>query len=111
MPYRTLSATRSSSARPLTPRGSMAVIRDVMAAFELLQPTSIADAQKLLQQHGENAWVMAGGMDTFDWLKDRIRKPKVVVDLSGIEELKGVRNTSDGIEVGAMTTLTEVVKH
>src|SRR5580692_10057052 len=56
---------------------TMAVIRDVMAAFELLQPTSIADAQKLLQQHGENAWIMAGGMDTFDWLKDRIRKPKV----------------------------------
>ena len=67
----------------------MAVIRDVMASFELLQPASIADAQKLLQQHGEDAWVMAGGMDTFDWLKDRIRKPKVVVDLSGIEELKG----------------------
>ena len=82
-----------------------------MAAFELLQPTSIADAQKLLQQHGENAWVMAGGMDTFDWLKDRIKKPKVVVDLSGIKELKGVRTSSDGIEIGAMTTLTEVVKH
>src|ERR1700732_3097590 len=89
----------------------MAVIRDVMAAFELLQPTSIADAQNLLQQHGEDAWVMAGGMDTFDWLKDRIRKPRVVVDLSGIKELKGVRTTSDGIEIGAMTTLTEVVKH
>ena len=69
----------------------MAVIRDVMAAFELLQPASIADAQKLLQQHGEDAWVMAGGMDTFDWLKDRIKKPKVVVDLSGIQELKGIR--------------------
>ena len=38
----------------------MAVIRDVMASFELLQPASIADAQKLLQQHGEDAWVMAG---------------------------------------------------
>ena len=34
---------------------------------------------------------MAGGLDSFDWLKDRIKKPKVVVDLSGIEELKGVR--------------------
>jgi xanthine dehydrogenase YagS FAD-binding subunit len=89
----------------------MAVIRDVMASFELLQPTSIADAHKLLQQHGEDAWVMAGGMDTFDWLKDRIRKPKFVVDLSGIEELKGIRNTNDGIEIGATTTLTEVVKH
>jgi xanthine dehydrogenase YagS FAD-binding subunit len=89
----------------------MAVIRDVMASFELLQPASIADAQKLLQQHGEDAWVMAGGMDTFDWLKDRIRKPKFVVDLSGIEELKGIRTSSDGIEIGAITTLTEVVKH
>ena len=89
----------------------MAVIRDVMAAFELLQPASIEDAQKLLQQHGEDAWVMAGGMDTFDWLKDRTRKPKFVVDLSGIEELKGIRSTSDGIEIGATTTLTEVVKH
>ena len=48
-------------------------------------------------------------MDSFDWLKDRIKKPKVLVDLSGIEELKGIRTTSDGIEIGAMTTLTQVV--
>ena len=39
----------------------MAVIRDVMPAFELLQPTSTADAQKLLERHGADAWVMAGG--------------------------------------------------
>jgi len=30
----------------------MAVIRDVMAAFELFQPVSVDDAQKLLEQHG-----------------------------------------------------------
>jgi xanthine dehydrogenase YagS FAD-binding subunit len=89
----------------------MAVIRDVMPAFELLQPNSIADAQRLLQQQGPDAWVLAGGMDSFDWLKDRIKKPKVVVDLSGIAELKGVRTGADGIEIGAMTTLTEVVQH
>jgi xanthine dehydrogenase YagS FAD-binding subunit len=89
----------------------MAVIRDVMPAFELAQPNSISDAQKLLEQQGENGWVLAGGMDSFDWLKDRIKKPKVVVDLSGIAELKGVRATADGIEIGAMTTLTEVVQH
>jgi xanthine dehydrogenase YagS FAD-binding subunit len=93
----------------------MAVIRDVMAAFELFQPTSVADAQKLLEQHGPDAWVLAGGLDSFDWLKDRIKKPKAVVDLSGIQELRGVRasgnNGSDGIEIGAMTTLTEVVNH
>ncbi len=89
----------------------MAVIRDVMPAFELLQPSSIADAQKLLQQHGADAWVMAGGLDSFDWLKDRIKKPKVLVDLSGIEELRGVRPTRDGVEIGAMTTLTEIVNN
>jgi xanthine dehydrogenase YagS FAD-binding subunit len=93
----------------------MAVVRDVMAAFELYQPSSIADAQKLLEKHGSEAWVLAGGLDSFDWLKDRIRKPKFVVDLSGIEELRGVRaagnHASDGIEIGAMSTLTEVVNH
>jgi xanthine dehydrogenase YagS FAD-binding subunit len=82
-----------------------------MPAFELLQPTSTSDAQKLLEHHARDAWVLAGGMDSFDWLKDRIKKPKVVVDLSGIAELKGIRATSDGIEIGAMTTLTEVVHH
>jgi xanthine dehydrogenase YagS FAD-binding subunit len=89
----------------------MAVIRDVMPAFELFQPTSVADAQTLLAQHGQDAWVLAGGMDSFDWLKDRIKRPKVVVDLSGIEALKGIRTTSDGIEIGAMTTLTDVVNN
>jgi xanthine dehydrogenase YagS FAD-binding subunit len=89
----------------------MALIRDVMPAFDLFQPSSIADAQKLLQQQGSDGWVLAGGMDSFDWLKDRIKKPKVVVDLSGIAELKGIRSTAEGIEIGAMTTLTEVVEH
>src|SRR6202047_2451304 len=89
----------------------MAVIRDVMAAFELYQPNSVAEAQKLLEQHGSDAWVLAGGLDSFDWLKDRIKKPKAVVDLSGIEELHGVRTNAEGIEIGAMTTLTEVVNH
>ena len=54
---------------------------------------------------------MAGGLDSFDWLKDRIKKPKVLVDLSGVEELKGIRATSDGVEIGAMTTLTEIANH
>jgi xanthine dehydrogenase YagS FAD-binding subunit len=82
-----------------------------MPAFDLLQPSSVADAQKLLQQNGEGAWIMAGGLDSFDWLKDRIKKPKVLVDLSGIDELKGIRTTGDGIEIGAMTTLTEIGSH
>ena len=78
----------------------MAVIRDVMPAFELFQPGSVADAQKLLEQHGPDAWILAGGLDSFDWLKDR-KRPKVLVDLSGIEELRGIRTTDGGIEIGA----------
>ncbi|MGA9724086.1 MAG: xanthine dehydrogenase family protein subunit M [Candidatus Binatus sp.] len=89
----------------------MAVIRDVMPAFELLQPNSIAEARRLLEENGSDGWVLAGGLDSFDWLKDRIKKPKTVVDLSGIGELRGIRTTSDGIDIGAMTTLTEVAQH
>jgi xanthine dehydrogenase YagS FAD-binding subunit len=89
----------------------MAVIRDVMPAFDLLQPSSAVDAQRLMADAGDDGWVMAGGMDSFDWLKDRIKKPRVLVDLSGIDELRGVRTTGDGLEIGAMTTLTEVASH
>src|SRR6266550_2844788 len=89
----------------------MAVIRDVMPAFELVQPSSAVEAQQILQQHGSDAWVLAGGLDSFDWLKDRIKRPKIVVDLSGIDELKGIRTIADGIEIGAMTTLTAIVNH
>jgi xanthine dehydrogenase YagS FAD-binding subunit len=89
----------------------MSVIRDIMPAFDLLQPSSAADAQHLLEQYGEDAWIMAGGLDSFDWLKDRIKRPKVLVDLSGVTELRGIRTTDGGIEIGALTTLTEIVKH
>jgi len=45
----------------------MPPIRDVMSAFELFQPASVGDALGILDRHGADAWVMAGGMDTFDW--------------------------------------------
>ena len=89
----------------------MAVIRDIMPEFELFQPSTIEDALVLLDQHGTNAWVFAGGLDTFDWLKDRIKRPTVVVDLGTIKELKGIREVNGGLEIGAMTTLTEVVRN
>ncbi|MGH9613932.1 MAG: FAD binding domain-containing protein [Bryobacteraceae bacterium] len=89
----------------------MAMIRDVMPAFELFQPATIDGALSLLDQYGSDAWVMAGGLDSFDWLKDRIKKPGVVVDLSQINELRGIRQRNGGLEIGAMTTLTEVVRH
>jgi xanthine dehydrogenase YagS FAD-binding subunit len=89
----------------------MAEIHDVMPAFELFQPATVNDALSLLAQHGSDAWVLAGGLDSFDWLKDRIKRPKVVVDLSRVQELRGVRATGDGLVIGSMSTLTEVVSH
>src|SRR6187549_2889687 len=89
----------------------MAVIRDVMPVFELYQPATIDDAIRLLDQHGTDALVLAGGLDSMDWLKDRLKKPKVVVDLGQIKELHGIKEANGGLEIGATTPLTEVVKH
>jgi xanthine dehydrogenase YagS FAD-binding subunit len=86
------------------------IVRDIMPAFELFQPATIQDALGLLDRN-RDAWVLAGGLDSFDWLKDRIKRPKVVVDLSQVSELKGVRDWNGGVEIGAMTTLTEVVRN
>src|SRR5437667_11905287 len=76
----------------------MAVIRDVIPVFELYQPASIDDAIKLLDKHGTDAWVMAGWLDSMDWLKDRIKQPKVVVDLSQSLELRSVWEAGGGRE-------------
>jgi xanthine dehydrogenase YagS FAD-binding subunit len=89
----------------------MAVIRDMMPAFELYQPTTVDETLALLDRHGSEAWVLAGGMDTFDWLKDRAKRTRVVVDLSQVGELRGIREADGGLEIGATTTLTEVVGH
>jgi len=86
----------------------MATIRDMIPAFELFQPASVEDALALKDQYGKDGWVFAGGLDSMDWFKDRVKRPEAVIDLSGIDALKGVRTTADGIEIGAMTTLTDV---
>src|SRR6187401_2713645 len=89
----------------------MAVIRDMMPAFELYQPGTIDAAVALLERHGSSAWVIAGGLDSFDWLKDRTKRPSVVVDLSQVAELRGIKEVNGGLEIGATTPLTEVVNH
>ena len=97
------------------------MMNDMMTRFELLQPTDLPGALDLLDRHGADAWPLAGGYDSFDWFKNRGKEPAVVIDLEGIEELKGVREVEDevapgggganggrGITIGAMTTLTAV---
>jgi xanthine dehydrogenase YagS FAD-binding subunit len=87
------------------------MIKDVMPGFELFQPTQLKDAFSLLDRYGKDGWKMAGGYDSLSWFKERAKKPKAVIDLSGIAEMKGVRETPDGIEIGALTTLTEIERN
>jgi xanthine dehydrogenase YagS FAD-binding subunit len=84
----------------------------MMPAFELYQPDTVKGAVDLLGKFGKEGWAVAGGNDSLDWFKDRIKRPKYVVDLSGIGELRGIRETSDGgVEIGALTTLTDVERN
>ena len=87
------------------------IIKDMMPAFELYQPTQLKDAFALLDRYGKDAWKMAGGYDSLSWFKDRIKRPKAVIDLTGIAEMKGIRETADGVEIGALTTLTEIERN
>ena len=91
----------------------MAVIRDTIPEFELFQPASIDDALALKRRYGKTSWALAGGLDSLDWFKDRIKRPDVVIDLSAVDAMRGIRDTddADGLEIGAMTTLTEVANH
>jgi xanthine dehydrogenase YagS FAD-binding subunit len=82
----------------------------MMPAFQLLQPSDLEGALELTDKHAEQGWLLAGGQDSLDWFKDRAKRPKAVIDLSNIEALKGIRETSDGIEIGALTTLNDVVQ-
>ena len=90
----------------------MAVMRDMIPPFELYQPTGVDDAVRLMRQHGDKGWVLAGGLDTFDWFKDRIKRPEAVIDLGSVEEIRGIAAGEDGgLQIGAMTSLTDVAEH
>lgn len=90
----------------------MAVIRDMIPPFELFQPTGVDDAVRLMREHGDEGWVLAGGLDTFDWLKDRIKRPKAVIDLAGVDEIRGIAAGMDGgLAIGAMTSLTALAEN
>ena len=81
---------------------------DFMHSFDLYAPASVKEAAELLDKHGKNAWVVAGGKDSFDWFKDRVKTPEAVIDISGLKQLHGIRDRGDHVSIGAVTTLTEI---
>jgi xanthine dehydrogenase YagS FAD-binding subunit len=82
--------------------------KDMMPMFELYQPTDVANALDLADKLGADGWKLAGGQDSLDWFKDRAKRPQAIIDLSRVAGLKGIRETADGVEIGALTTLTEI---
>jgi xanthine dehydrogenase YagS FAD-binding subunit len=83
----------------------------MMPHFELYQPDTLENALDLAKRLGQDAWLVAGGQDSYDWFKDRVKRPKALIDIGGIESLKGVRETPEGLEIGALTTLTEIERN
>jgi xanthine dehydrogenase YagS FAD-binding subunit len=81
---------------------------DNMPEMELYQPVQIQDAVSLAARLAERGWLVGGGQDTYGWIKDRAKRPEALIDLTGIESMRGIRETADGIEIGALTTLTEI---
>jgi xanthine dehydrogenase YagS FAD-binding subunit len=84
---------------------------DVMPDIELFQPVTVEDASALAARLGSKGWVLAGGQDTYGWLKDRAKSADAMVDLAAIESLQGIEETADGIRIGAMTTLRDVSRN
>ena len=82
---------------------------DVMPNMELYQPVQVEDALEIASRLADRGWLVGGGQDTYGWLKDRAKSIDALIDLSGIESLRGIRETNDGIEIGALTTLTELI--
>jgi len=79
-----------------------------LPAFEFVKPESVDETLELMQRHGARCKVVAGGTDLIPNMKHRLFEPKVVIGLSGLEELRGIRLCDDGaVVIGAMTTLEE----
>jgi xanthine dehydrogenase YagS FAD-binding subunit len=82
--------------------------RDMMPHFELYQPDTLENAIDIAKRAGDGAWFLAGGHDSLDWFKDRHKRPKAVIEITGIKSLEGIRETADGLEVGALTKLVDI---
>ena len=78
-----------------------------MYEFEYHRPASIDEASKILASNDE-AKLLAGGMTLLPTMKLRLAQPSDLVDLSGIDALRGIKMDGDVVEIGAMTSHADV---
>lgn len=82
----------------------------IPARFDYLRAGSVDEAVAALAERGDDAKVLAGGQSLIPLLRLRLSYPELVVDVSRIDELRGVREDGDSIVVGAMTTHHDVIR-
>jgi carbon-monoxide dehydrogenase medium subunit len=75
----------------------------IPAQFDYIAPATLEEALNALSQHGDDAKIIAGGQSLLPVLRMRLNAPEMVIDLSRIESLRGVRDDGDAIVIGAMT--------
>jgi carbon-monoxide dehydrogenase medium subunit len=81
----------------------------LLREVEYAKPASVADALDLLAEN-EGARALAGGQTLINVMKARAASPDMLVDLNGLDELKGIDLAADGtLTIGAMTTYTELM--
>ncbi len=79
------------------------------AAFDYVRPANVQEALETLAQFGARARVLAGGQSLLAILNIRLAEPEVVVDISRLGELKGIRVEGDWVEIGAATTQSDLL--
>jgi aerobic carbon-monoxide dehydrogenase medium subunit len=76
----------------------------IPAKFDYTRPASLAGALDALAGGGDDAKVIAGGQSLLPLLRLRLADPGLLVDVGGLTELRGIRDTGDALEIGALTT-------
>ncbi|MDX6327062.1 MAG: aerobic carbon-monoxide dehydrogenase medium subunit [Nocardioidaceae bacterium] len=77
--------------------------------FDYAAPATVEEALSTLAEAGDDAKVIAGGQSLLPVLRMRLNAPSLVVDLSRIESLRGIREEGDAVVIGAMTTYQAVL--
>lgn len=73
-------------------------------AFDHVKPRTLDEVLRLLQSHGDDARLLAGGQTLLATLNMRLSEPRLLIDLNGLDELRGIRVVGDRLWIGALTT-------
>lgn len=82
-----------------------------MQAFEYAEPKSLKEALSLLGSRWGETELLAGGTDLLSLMKNYVATPKRVVNLKGISELRGISRSGDGLRIGALATVQELLEN